>query len=100
MPPNQDIERTVDAFLDGRPRAAQLTKMRQALQRRLEGLQSALGRAVLSEERERLGKEIAQLRCQVEAIAREELITEFVEDSVRATASFSMLRPEDPETDE
>ena len=32
---------------------------------------------------------------QIAALEREELITEFVEDSVRATVSWSQLKPEE-----
>lgn len=94
---DRDLEETVEQFLEGRPRAAELAEMRRALQQRLKGLRAALARSQDGAERERLKKEIQTAEQQVAALEREELITEFVEDSVRVTASWSLLKPEEEE---
>jgi len=96
MPPD-DVEQTVEEFLGDQPRAGHLRLLREALQRRLEGTRAALKHCDDPQERERLQKEIAAMERQAEALSREELITEFVEDSVRATASWSLMRPDDEE---
>lgn len=98
MPSDPDeVESTVEQFLEGRPRAAEIAGLRAALERRLQGLQASLDREQDPAARARLQEEIATARKQVAALEREELITEFVEDSVRATASWSLVKPEEEE---
>ncbi|HHX42089.1 MAG TPA: hypothetical protein GX715_19200 [Armatimonadetes bacterium] len=98
MPPERDeVEETIDEFLGERPRATYLAELRAALARRLEGTRAALEQSQDPQEQEKLRKEIAAMERQDEVLAREELITEFVEDSVRATVSWSLLKPEDDE---
>ncbi|HOJ22408.1 MAG TPA: hypothetical protein PLU39_05120 [Armatimonadota bacterium] len=98
MPQERDeIEEKIDEFLEGRPRSSYLAELRAALARRLEGTRAALKQTEDPKEQEKLRKEIAEMERQDEVLAREELITEFVEDSVRATVSWSLLKPEDDE---
>ncbi|MDH7570542.1 MAG: hypothetical protein QHJ73_13255 [Armatimonadota bacterium] len=92
-----DVERTVEEFLDGQPRAKELAEMRRVLQQRLEGLRAAARNAVDPAEQARLRREIESTERHVAALAREELITEFVEDSVRATLLWSRARGADTE---
>ncbi len=97
MLPDDDVESTVDEFLGSKPRAAELAELRGALQARLEKMKVTFARSRDPGESSRLEKEIATAQRQIEALVQEELITEFVEDSVRATASWSHLRPEEEE---
>ena len=94
---DDEVEAAVEGFLGGRPRAAEIAELRAALERRIEGLMAALGRAPDAAEGARLRREIELAERQVDALEREDLISEFVEDSVRATASWSLLKPEEPE---
>lgn len=98
MPADRDeVEETIEQFLEERPRASKLAELRAALARRLAGTRAALKQSQDPKEQEKLRKEIAAMERQDEVLAREELITEFVEESVRATASWSLLKPEDEE---
>ncbi|NLC57829.1 MAG: hypothetical protein GX774_13415 [Armatimonadetes bacterium] len=89
------MDQAVEEFLEGRPRAKELAELRRALETRAEGLKAALGRAQDPAEQDRLRKELQVAERQIAALEREELITEFVEDSVRATVSWSQLKPEE-----
>lgn len=74
--PNEDA--IVEEFLEGSPRAQKWGELRQALEDRLQAAQAEGNEAKLT-----------QLREQIAALAQEEAITRFVEDSVRVT----LVRP-------
>lgn len=78
---NEIEDQVIEDFLEGQPRAEYWRELRDALAARLED-------AIASNDAER----IAELRAQVDALAQEHAITEFVEDSVRA----SLSRPRGP----
>lgn len=80
-----DVERVIEQFLDGKPRASTLRELREALQEKLRRLE---------QDPSALPEEIAEVREQVRVLYEEELITEFVEDSVRFTLSAEQLHQE------
>lgn len=90
-----DPEGVVDEFLGGGLRASQLTEMRQALEARLRDARE--GRDAVPDDDPRrvaLDRKVKELREQVAALAQEEAVNQFVEDSVRAT----LAKPRRPGT--
>ena len=69
----------IEAYLEGAPRAHTWGELREALEARLEAAATAT--------------EVETLRRQIAALAQEEAITRFVEDTVR----ISLARPRDAE---
>ena len=84
-----DTDTVVDEFFGENARAADLREMRQALSERLQAL--VCDRAAETDEgRARaLDTQIKTARRQVEALATEEVVAQFVEDSVRVTLAKS-----------
>ena len=78
----------IEDFLDGQPRANQWREMRETLQVRLNDAKAARDKAA-PESRERMAseKKVRELKAQVAALMTEEAVTQFVEDSVRASLS-------------
>jgi hypothetical protein len=63
----------IEGFFEGAPRAQTWSELRQALESRLDAAQT--------------DKERATLRQQIAALAQEEAITHFIEDSIRVTVA-------------
>ena len=78
-----DVERVIEEFLDGKPRASTLRELRQALQLKLRQIE---------EDPSTSPEQIEELREQVRVLYEEELITQFVEDSIRFTLSADALQ--------
>lgn len=81
-------EEIIEEFLDGQPRAAKWREYKEALRTRLaiaREKRDALPES--SPERAEWEQKVVELREQVRVLAEEEAITEFVEDSVRASVS-------------
>lgn len=72
----EDVERVIEEFLEGKPRASTLRELRLALEQRLRRLE---------EDPSTPPEQIQELREQVRVLYEEELITQFVEDSIRFT---------------
>jgi hypothetical protein len=103
MPMNpKQRELVIDEFLEGGTRADQWLEMRELLSARLKDAIADRDNAPEgSASRNSLEKKISELRDQVIALAEEEAITRFVEDSVRATISRpSHLTASEDEEDE
>ena len=78
----------IEDFLEGHPRANQWREMRETLQARLADAIVARDAAPPeSREKTALERKVRELREQVQALLTEEAVTQFVEDSVRATLS-------------
>lgn len=88
-------DEVIDDFLEGRPRADTWRELRETLQARLRDAVAERD-AVAGDAPRRAGldRRVRELRDQVAALAQEEAVTQFVEDSVRA----SLTRP-GPATD-
>lgn len=78
-----DVERVIEGFLDGKPRASTLRDIRLALEAKLRRMEQDLSAS---------SEQIQELREQVRVLYEEELITQFVEDSVRFTLSADTLQ--------
>ncbi|MER3472645.1 MAG: hypothetical protein C4335_01130 [Armatimonadota bacterium] len=78
-----DVERVIEEFLDGKPRASTLRDLRLALEAKLRRMEQDPSASP---------EQIQQLREQVRVLYEEELITQFVEDSIRFTLSVSTLQ--------
>lgn len=89
----QDEDSVIEEFLGDTPRASQWRALRQSLGERLKGLRAArLLEAQTdpdSEKGTRLDKEIAALERQVAALQTEEVVAEFVENSLHVTLARS-----------
>jgi hypothetical protein len=81
-------EEAVRDFLGDRPGADELTEWRSTLEARLKSLEAERDKGGAPEPR--LVQKIAQLKKQIAALRQEEAITEFVEDSVRATLAMGV----------
>jgi len=81
-----DTEQLIDAFLEGAPRSDVWQSLRQTLEARLSDVRQEL--AAAPEARlPVLRKKARELEQQVAALHQEEVVTRFVEDSVRATVA-------------
>ena len=80
----QETEEIIGEALGDSPRAVELRAMRQALADRLAALQSE------SMGDKGAASQIAALKRQIEALRREEAVSQFVEDSVRYSLAKAM----------
>lgn len=78
-----DVERVIEEFLDGKPRASTLRNLRLALEAKLRRMEQDPSAS---------SEQVQELREQVRVLYEEELITQFVEDSVRFTLSADTLQ--------
>lgn len=86
-------EQALDDFLEGQPRAEQWRGYREALAARLRDAIAARDTAAADDpQRPNLDARVEELREMVHALAEEEAITQFVENSVRA----AIARPAPP----
>ncbi len=89
----RDKDSIIEEFLGDTPRAAQWRALRQSLAERLGGLRRArlleAQTDPASEKLTRLDKEIASLERQVAALETEEVVAEFVENSLHVTLARS-----------
>jgi hypothetical protein len=86
-------DEVIEEFLEGQPRASYWRELRESLQGRLREAEEELKDVPAGDpNRPALEKRVQDLRAQVAALATEEAVTEFVEDSVRA----SLSRPRRP----
>ncbi|MCC2672646.1 MAG: hypothetical protein K0Q72_5118 [Armatimonadetes bacterium] len=79
-------DEAVREFLGDRPGADELTEWRATLEDRLQKLQAERDKGVTVSTS--LTNKIRQLEKQIAALRQEEAITQFVEDSVRATLAM------------
>lgn len=82
----QEEERIIEDFLQGQPRAQQWREWKEALKKRLSYLRkelSSLPPEASVEERGSLEQRIQETQEQIYALEIEEIITQFVEDSIR-----------------
>lgn len=89
-------EDAIQRFLGERPRAEELARMRATLEARLRRLVRERQQAP-PETRAALDARVKTLQEQIAALEQEELITQFVEDSVRVTLAMGSVVEEDAE---
>ncbi len=91
----QDTQSVIDEFLGDTPRAAQWRGLRQSLAERLGGLRRARQLEAQtdtnSEKLKGMDTQIAALERQVAALETEEVVAEFVENSLHVTLARSAL---------
>ena len=95
--PYDDEESIIDEFMGDSGRAEQWRAMRESLQDRLRALRAERAAATLRDAISTLDKRIAQIAQQVAALETEEVVSKFVEDSVRATIRGSARHTPDEE---
>jgi hypothetical protein len=87
-----DQDQVIEEFLEGKPRADTWRELRETLQARLQDAVAARDTAAPDDPRRAaLERKVREMKEQVAALAQEEAVTRFVEDSVRA--SLSRPRP-------
>lgn len=94
-------DQVIEEFLEGQPRAETWRSLRETLAVRLADTRAERD-ALPADAARRAGLErkIAELRTQVAALAQEEAVTQFVEESVRATLARPLASPgDDPDDD-
>jgi hypothetical protein len=89
-------EQAIQQFLGDRPRAEEWARMRRTLQDRMQRLQ-AEREAAAPDARAALDARLKTLAEQIAALEQEELVTQFVEDSVRVTLAMGSVVDEDAE---
>jgi hypothetical protein len=88
LPTTDPTDPVLDELLHGEPRANQLGQMRAVLQERRREIEADLQTLLPDDPRHAtLGRKLNELKTQIRALAEEEAISQFVEDSVRATLS-------------
>jgi hypothetical protein len=89
-------EQAIEQFLGDQPRSEEWARMRQTLLERLRRVTEERD-ALPSEQRAGLDARIRSMREQIAVLEREELVTRFVEDSVRVTLAMGSAVDSDPE---
>lgn len=89
-------EQAIEQFLGDQPRAEEWARMRRTLLARLHRLTEERD-TLPPDARAGLEARLKAMREQVAALEKEELITRFVEDSVRVTLAMGGVVDEDPE---
>ena len=83
-----DPDAVIEEFLEAEPRAQFWRELRESLQGRLNDAKKALEAASPQDPQQKsLEARVNELREQVAALAQEEAVTEFVEDSVRQSVN-------------
>lgn len=78
----------LDTFLEGKPRSETWQRLKESLQQRLDALRIERDACDKADPGyDALDRKVKELRQQVAALAEEEAITRFVEDSVLATVA-------------
>ncbi|HID06996.1 MAG TPA: hypothetical protein EYP10_07580 [Armatimonadetes bacterium] len=77
-----EIDALIEEILEGQPRAAQWREWREALEERLQHLIDMRERGII--EHDDLDEYIRDLEEKVQALREQEIITEFVEQQIRA----------------
>jgi hypothetical protein len=85
-----DEQKAIRGFLGDRPDSGQLREWRKTLEERLKRV-LADQEAAPAEDVARWDARAAELRRQIAALEQEELVTEFVEDSVRVTLAMGSV---------
>jgi len=86
----RDEQAAIEQFLEGNPSAAQLRQWRETLRARARRLRQDL-KTARPEQVPALRARLAEMNRQIAALEQEELITEFVEDSVRVTLAMGSI---------
>ncbi len=94
-------EEVIEEFLEGQPRAGTWRELKEALHTRLVRAREEQEQTrANSPERAAIDERINELKVQIHALAEEEAITQFVEDSVRASLSRPRPLPDFGEEDD
>lgn len=89
-------EQAIHQFLGEHPRAEEWARLRRTLEQRLQRLARERETAPPAQH-PALDARLKALRGQIAVLEQEELITQFVEDSVRVTLAMGSVVDEDPE---
>ena len=92
-------EKIIDEFMGDSGRAEQWRAMRESLEDRLRALKAERAASTSTEASAALDRKIVQVAQQVAALETEEVVSQFVVDSVRATlrGSVGRMRVDDDE---
>ena len=85
-----DEKKAIRSFIGNRPDAGQWREWRKTLEERLKRL-LAERESADPEEQPRFDARVAELRRQIVALEQEEMVTEFIEDSVRVTLAMGSV---------
>ena len=100
-PPAHFADPVIDEFLEGQPRSDTWRELRESLQGRLDDARADLASASPDDPRSLdLARRVRELKTQVAALAQEEAVTQFVEESVRASLSRPLSGNNDDEDDD
>ena len=94
---SEEEEKIIDDFMGDNGRANEWRAMRESLQARLLALKSERASSTIPDAIVSLDRRISQIAEQVRALEMEEVVSQFVEDSVRVTLRGSVGRALDDE---
>lgn len=80
---DQDLQLALDQALEGEPSAEELGVLREALAQRLQTLERLRDAEEDPDARQEWERQIKRVREQIAALREEQIITQFVEDSVK-----------------
>ena len=87
-------EQVVDEFMQGGLRADRLDDLCEALRLRIRAMKAEIASRPESPARDDLEKRVKEARHQLAVLRQEQAISQFVEESVRATLHNDAVRPE------
>jgi hypothetical protein len=90
-----DDQAIIEGFLGNQPSSAQLREWRETLMARARRLRQEMGEAAPAQAAS-LKSRLTELERQIAALEQEEMITEFVEDSVRVTLAMGAVSEGEP----
>lgn len=95
-----DVDEVIDEFMEDAPRAREWRAMREALQERLKSLRLEIKAATDIETVIALQRRVSQTQEQIAALKQEEVVSQFVEDSLRVSLARPMTARDDEDPEE
>jgi len=95
-----DVDEVIDEFMEDTPRAREWRAMREALEERLKSLKLEIQGAHDIDVVVALQRRVSQVREQIAALKQEEVVSQFVEDSLRVSLARPMAIRNDEDADE
>lgn len=92
---DDELDQAIDEALDGKPRAAEIAAMVAALVDRRDAFVRERDGASTPDDQKAWADKVHEVEKQIRLLREEQAITEFVENSVRFTASKPRLDEED-----
>lgn len=90
----EEEEQVIEEFLEGKPRAAELAEMAEALEVRRQNFERERSAAKEEARRKEWSARVKEVEEQIRVLREEQAITDFVENSIRATVNRPQIDPD------